>query len=147
MKVIFLKDVKGVAKKGDMKDAKDGYAKNFLFKKNIAVEATPENIAKLDQEKADAAAKEAARIEKSKELAKELDKTGIKFTKKSGENGKLYGAITSQDIADELQKLGLNVDKKDIDLKEPIKTAGVHKVQVSLYLGTKGNVTVNVDGE
>jgi len=147
MKVIFLKDVKGVAKKGEVKEAKDGYAKNFLFKKKLAVEATPENISKLEQEKQDAAAKEAKRIEDAKKLAQELDKVGITFVRKVGETGKLYGAITSQEIAEELNKKGLNVDKKDISLKDPIKEAGIHKVQVNLYLGTKGNVTVNVNAE
>jgi len=148
MKVIFLKDVKGSGQKDEIKEVKDGYAKNFLLKKKVAIEATPENLAMLDEKKAQAEAKEADRVQKAKELAAKLDKAGITMQVKAGETGKLYGAITSQDIADGLEKQeGLKVDKKDIVLKDPIKTTGSHKVTIALYKGVKANVTVNINAQ
>jgi large subunit ribosomal protein L9 len=147
MKVIFLKDVKGVAKKGDIKDAKDGYAKNFLFKKNLAVEATEINIKKLDDEKAAETAKEQKRKDDAKSLAEKLSKVGIKMTKKAGDTGKLYGAITSSDIAEALKEEGLEIDKRDIDLHEPIKELGIHTVKVNLYMDIKSEIKVEVNGE
>ena len=147
MKVIFLKDVKGVAKKGDIKEAKDGYAKNFLFKQNLAVEATEANLTKLAQQKANDAAKEQKRKDDAKTLAEKLKKVGIKMSKKCGETGKLYGAITSSDIAEALKAEGLEVDKRDIDLHDPIKETGVHAVKVNIYMDIKSEIRVEVHGE
>ncbi|GAB1536110.1 50S ribosomal protein L9 [Geovibrio sp. ADMFC3] len=147
MKVIFLKDVKGVAKKGDIKEAKDGYAKNFLFKQNIAVEATEANLNKLEQQKANEAAKEQKRKDEARALADRLKKVGIKMSKKAGETGKLYGAITSADIAEALKAEGLEVDKRDIDLHDPIKDTGIHTVKVNIYMDIKSEIKVEVHGE
>lgn len=147
MKVIFLKDVKGVAKKGDIKDAKDGYAKNFLFKQNLAVEATEANLKKLEQQKANEVAKEQKRKSDAKELAQKLKSVGIKISKKSGETGKLYGAITASDIAEALKLEGLEVDKRDIDLPDPIKDVGIYNVKVNIYMDIKSEIKVEVNGE
>ena len=147
MKVIFLKDVKGVAKKGDMKEAKDGYAKNFLFKQNLAVEATEANLKKLEQQKALEVAKEQKRKDDARALAQKLKTVGIKMSKKSGETGKLYGAITAADIAEALKAEGLEVDKRDIDLHDPIKETGVHTVKVNIYMDRKSEIKVEVNGE
>ena len=147
MKVIFLKDVKGVAKKGDIKEAKDGYAKNYLFKHNVAVEATEANLKKLENQKAAEAAKDQKRKEDAKVLAEKLRTVGIKIGKKAGETGKLYGAITSADIAEALKAEGLEIDKRDIDLHEPIKDTGVHSVKVNIYMDIKSEIKVEVHGE
>jgi large subunit ribosomal protein L9 len=147
MKVIFLENVKGVAKKDEVKEAKDGYAKNFLFKKKLAIEATPENLQALADRQAKEKEKEADKIENAKSLAEELNKTGIIIKGKGGDTGKLYGAITSSDIAKELKKKGLTVDKRDIALKDPIKEPGEHSVKVKIYLDINAEVKVNVVAE
>jgi large subunit ribosomal protein L9 len=147
MKVIFLKDVKGVAKKGDIKESKDGYAKNYLFKNGIAVEATEANLKKLENQKAAEAAKEQKRKDDAKALAQKLKTVGIKIGKKAGETGKLYGAITSADLAEALKAEGLEVDKRDIDLHDPIKDVGVYTVKVNIYMDIKSEIKVEVHGE
>lgn len=147
MKVIFLKDVKGVAKKGDIKESKDGYAKNYLFKNGLAVEATEANLKKLENQKAAEAAKEQKRKDDAKALAEKLRTVGIKLSKKAGETGKLYGAITSADIAEALKAEGLEIDKRDIDLHDPIKDTGVHTVKVNIYMDIKSEIKVEVHGE
>lgn len=147
MKVIFLKDVKGVAKKGDIKESKDGYAKNYLFKQNIAIEATEANLKKLENQKAAETAKEQKRKDDARALAERLRTVGIKLSKKAGETGKLYGAITSADIAEALKAEGLEIDKRDIDLHDPIKDTGVHTVKVNIYMDIKSEIKVEVHGE
>jgi len=147
MKVIFLQDVKGVAKKDEIKEAKDGYAQNFLFKKKLAVEATPANLAALEAKRQAAKEREAKKIADAKALAETLNKTGITIKGKGGDTGKLYGAITAADIAKALHDAGVEVDKKDIALKDHIKEPGLHSVKVKIYMEINAEVKVNVVAE
>jgi large subunit ribosomal protein L9 len=147
MKVIFLKDVKGVAKKGDIKDVKEGYARNMLFKKNLAVEATPTNIKRMEKEKEKIKAIEINRIEDAKAMAEKLNKVTVTLEKKAGESGTLFGAITSQEISKALKEAGFDVDKKLLQLENPIKKTGEHKVRVNLYKDTKAEIKVIVNGK
>ncbi|MDK2792831.1 MAG: large subunit ribosomal protein [Deferribacteres bacterium] len=147
MKVIFLKDVKNVAKANEIKEVKEGYARNYLFKNNLAVEATKENLDKLNKKLEKIAATEEQRLLNAKKLAEQLKTVEVKMKKKAGEKGRLFGAITSSDLADEVNKLGIQLDKKLIDMKNPIKEVGVHIVDVNIYKGIKGQLKVVVDAE
>lgn len=147
MKVIFLKDVKNVAKADEIKEAKEGYARNFLFKNNLAVEATPENIKKLENKKNKAVTDEKNRIAKSKELSAKLSALEIVLSKKAGDKGRLFGAITSQEIADEICRKGVDFDKKMFDMKTPIKEVGTFYIDVDIYKDIKSKVKVIVNAE
>ncbi|MBZ4643963.1 MAG: ribosomal protein [Deferribacteraceae bacterium] len=147
MKVIFLKDVKNVAKANEIKEVKEGYARNYLFKNNLAVEATKENLDKLNKKLEKIAATEEQRLLNAKKLAEQLKTVEVKMKKKAGEKGRLFGAITSSDLADEVNKFGIQLDKKLIDMKNPIKEVGVHIVDVNIYKGIKGQLKVVVDAE
>ena len=144
MKVILSADVKGQGKKGDIINVSDGYARNFLFKNGLAVEATASavnsvNIAKQAQE-------HRKQVEKAEalELAKKINATQVTVGVKVGENGKLFGALNTQSIADALEKAGLPLDKKKIVLSEPIKTVGLHSVTVKPYAEVSAVLKVNV---
>lgn len=147
MKVIFLDNVKGVAKRDEIKDVKDGYAKNFLFKKKLAVEATPENIQMVEEKKQKNKEREDKKIADAKALAEKLNKTGVTISGKGGDTGKLYGAITSSEIAKALEAEGLNVDKKDIALKDPIKEPGEFSVKVKIFMDINAEVKVIVKAD
>lgn len=147
MKVIFLQNVKGVANKDEIKEVKDGYAQNFLLKKKLAVEATQANIDALAAKKQKEKENEAAKVAEAKQLAETLNKTGITLKGKGGDTGKLYGAITAADIAKGLADAGVNVDKKDIAMKDPIKEPGEFKVKVKIYHDINAEVKVTVVAE
>jgi len=147
MKVIFLANVKGVAKKDETKEVKDGYAKNFLLKKKLAVEATPENIRALEEKKQKEKDREDKKIADAKALAEKLNKVGITITGKGGDTGKLYGAITSSEIAKALAEEGLDIDKKDIALKDPIKEPGEFSVKVKIFMEINAQVKVIVKAD
>lgn len=145
MKVIFLQDVKGKGKKGEVKDVPVGYANNFLFKNNLAEEATPGNMRKLkaqESKKAEAAAEEKQEAEK---LKAQLEKLTVELKAKSGEGGRLFGSITSKQIADTLKKQHkLTVDRRKIDLPEPIRALGHTNVPVKLHNEVTGTIKVHV---
>jgi large subunit ribosomal protein L9 len=145
MKVILKADVKGVGKKGEIINASDGYARNFLFPRGLAIEATEGNMKAYEAQKANEAKKKAQELQKAQELAKKIGELEIKLSVKAGENGKLFGSITSKDIADELKKQhGIEVDKKKIVLDEAIKVAGVYNVEVKVYPEVSAKLKVNV---
>ncbi|MDY6820046.1 MAG: 50S ribosomal protein L9 [Deferribacterota bacterium] len=147
MEVLFFKDVEGVAKAGEIKNVKDGFARNYLFKKKLAVKATKGNREKLKKLQEKLLQEEAAKIKRAEELSKKIEETKISFTKKSGEKGRLYGAVTSQDIANELSNKGIDIDKKQIALENPIKELGTHKITINLYKNIKATLEVEVNGE
>jgi len=147
MKVIFLADVKGVAKKDDMKDVKDGYAQNFLFKKKLAIEATETNLQALAEKKQKAKDREDKKIADAKALAEKLNQVGVTIIGKGGDTGKLYGAITSSEISKALTEAGVEVDKKDIALKDPIKEPGEYSVKVKIFMEINAHVKVIVKAE
>ena len=145
MIVILLKDVKGTGKAGDVVKVSDGYARNQLIPKGFAKEATQGNVRNLEKQKALAEEKKAAQKEAAAKQAEELEKVTIEIKTKGGENGKLFGSITSKDIAEALEEqYGLKIDKKKIDLPSPIKQTGVTKVTVKLFQEVAAKVKVKV---
>lgn len=144
MKVILLKDVKGLGKKGDVVNASDGHARNFLFPRKLAKEATENNLHVLNNQKDKAMREKQAEIEAAQGLASKLRGKEIKIITKAGEGGKLFGAITSKDIAEEIYKnFDIKVDKKKV-VADTIKHLGNYDIEVKLYaeISTKMKVIV-----
>ncbi|MGO4732615.1 50S ribosomal protein L9 [Paenibacillus sp. 2KB_22] len=147
MKVIFIKDMKGQGKKGQVKEVSEGYAQNFLLPRGIARPATDGNMKTLDNQKA---AEERIKQEEKAEaeaLAKKLEAEVTELKAKSGEGGRLFGAITSKQITEALSKKGLKVDKRKIELDEPIRTLGVTQVTVKVHPEVKATLKVQVTEE
>lgn len=145
MKVILQADVKGQGKKGQMVNVSDGFARNFLFPKNLAVEASANNINLMNQKKAS----EEKRIEReraeAKAIAEKIKDVPVKIDAKAGSGGRLFGSITSSDIAEALKtQMGIEVDRHKIVLDENIKQFGTYQVKVKLYAEVVGTVTVAV---
>lgn len=144
MKVVFLKDVRGTAKKGEIKEVADGYANNYLIKNGFAKKA--DNSA-INESKGKAVAsdyhKEQERL-RALELKKILDNRQIQLTIRCGENGKAFGSITSKEISEELAKKGIEIDKKKIDLSEPIKSVGDYQISARIYPNIVSTFTLNV---
>lgn len=145
MKVILKADVKGQGKKGEIINVSDGYARNYLFKNNLAAEATAQtlNNARISAE----AAEHRKAVEKAAalELKKKLDAESVTVKIKVGENGKLFGALNTQNIADALAQKGIEVDKKKIVISEPIKSLGRYTVTVKCYAEISAKLTVTVE--
>lgn len=148
MKVILKENIKGVGKKDEVINASDGYARNFLLPKNLAVEANEANLSKLKNKKDSESFKKNQEFEEAKKLAEKMEKVRLHFKVKTGENGKVFGGVSSKEIAEQLEKeYSFKVDKKKIELKDTIKTIGITKVKVKLYEGVIANVNVEVLGE
>ena len=148
MKVILLSELKGKGGEGDIVEVADGYANNYLFPQKISVAATKGNLKQLEQRKHNIATREAARIEEAQALKAALDDLSVKVEARVGEEGVLFGSITAAMIADALKEAeDIEIDRKRIDLKNPIKTAGKHEVVVSIYRDIKSNLTVVVGNE
>ena len=147
MKVILKADIKGVGKKDEIINASDGYARNFLFPKKLAVEANSENLSKLQAQKDATQFRRNNEKEDAKKLAEKLTKIIVRIEVKAGENGKIFGGVSAKDIAENLEKQhNIKIDKKKIDLKETIKTLGVRDVNVKLYEGVYGTIKLDVRG-
>ena len=145
MQVILTKDVKGTGKAGEIVKVSDGFARNMLFPKGLAIEATNANVKSLEKQKANEAAKKAEEKAAAVELATNLDDVKVVIKTKSGEGGRLFGSITSKDIAEETKKqTGLVIDKKKIQLNSPIKNIGKFDIKVKLYPEVVGTLTVEV---
>lgn len=144
MKVILKQDVKGTGKKGEILDVSDGYAKNFLLKKGLAEQASSVAVNSLKIQKEAEARRRAEEIAAIRELAKKMDKAQVQVAIKCGENGKVFGSVTSKEIAARLAELGYDVDKKKILLKDPIKTVGDYAVEVRLMEGVTAKIFVSV---
>lgn len=145
MKVILLKDVKGKGKKGQVVNVSDGYARNFLFPKNLAQEATSGNVSMLNNQQEKERKKKQAEVEAAQAKAAELRGKELILKAKAGDNGKLFGAITSKDIAAELNKVyGLDIDKKKI-VMDTIKTAGAYDVDVKVYPKISAKIKVVIE--
>lgn len=146
MKVLLKADIKNVGKKGTVINASDGYARNFLFPRGLAIEATEGVIKEYEAQKANEAKKKEAEFKQAKELAKKMSGYSVTIKVNAGENGKLFGSITSKDIAEQLNKqYNLNIDKKKIVLDEAIKVAGTYTVEVKIYPEVSANVKVIID--
>lgn len=145
MIVILLKDVKGKGKAGDVVKVNDGYARNMLLPRGLAQEATEGNIRSLEKQKAIAAEKRAQDEANAEEQKEKLEKITLNIKSKGGDSGKLFGSITSKDIADALEKQeGIKVDKKKIDMPSPIKAAGESEVVLKLFTNVHATLKVNV---
>ncbi len=145
MKVILLDNIKGVGKKDEIINASDGYARNFLFPKKLAVEANAENMSKLKAKQDSNQYKKNVEKEEAMKIAEKFKGILLKIPVKTGENGKIFGSITSKEIADNLrEQYKMEIDKKKIDLKEPIKMTGSFTVSVRLYEGVIGNLKVQI---
>ncbi|MDR3091536.1 MAG: 50S ribosomal protein L9 [Clostridiales bacterium] len=147
MKVILLEDIKGVGKKGDVYNAADGYARNFLFPGKKAVEATKSNLRELELKQKANAQKSLEELEEAQKTAKTFEDVTVAVTVKTGENGKIFGSVSNKEIAEALSvQFNLHVDKKKITLKEPIKTVGSFTVDVKLHPKVTARVKVEVKG-
>ncbi|MBU1659017.1 50S ribosomal protein L9 [bacterium] len=148
MKVLLIKDVKGLGKIGEVKEVKDGYGKNFLIGKGFAKHATSEILAQHTKDEKNKAAHEAAELAALKELAVKLDKLEIIITKKMGDNGHLFGSITKDEVAHALfDQHGVEIDKKHITEKLSIKSVGEHDIDLKLGHGVHATLHVDVVGE
>lgn len=145
MKVIFLKDVKGKGNKGDVKDVSVGYAQNFLLKNNFAIEATPGNLSKLKGQQKRVEKNEAEELVEAKVLKDEIEKVTVEMKAKSGEGGRLFGSITSKQIAEELNKEnGIKVDRRRMDLPEPIRSLGYTNIPIKIHQEVTATLKVHV---
>lgn len=145
MKIILLKDVKGLGVEGDLVDAKIGYARNFLLPKGVAIEATPGNMKKWKSEQAARAKTKEQQEAEALKLKEKIESIVINIEGKSGEGGRLFGSITSTDIADALKSQGkIDMDRRKIELKDNIKTLGTTEVNIRVYPEVVATLRVNV---
>ena len=145
MKVILKQDIKGVGKKNEVINASDGYARNFLFPKNLAVEATAENMQKLNSQNQAKQYRKDLEKEQAQEIAKKLEKITVEIKVQAGENGKIFGSVSSKEIAENLEKqYKITIDKKKINIKEPIKVIGVRTIEAKLFEGVVGKIKIDV---
>ena len=143
MQVIFLKDLKGQGKKGEIKEVADGYAMNFLIKKGYAVKKTETSLNKLNVEKENNRKLDEKNVKEAHELAEKLKKTTIIFKAKAGKEDKMFGSISNKQIKEELDKLGYHFDKKQI-ASEAINSFGFHNVDINLYKNIIATIRVEV---
>lgn len=145
MKVILLKDVKKQGKKDDIIDVSDGYAQNYLIKLGLAVPCNDTNKKKLDRDLRNREIEEEEFIKECEKIKKTLKNVIIKFKAKTGNNGKMFGSISSKQIETELKKLGYNIDKKQIECDHVIDTLGHHIVKINLHKKVIAEVTIEVN--
>lgn len=147
MKVVFLKDVKGKGKKGEIKEVAEGYARNFLIKNGYAKEATNQALSELQGQKRLAEKNAAAELQAAKDLKERLEQLEVTIKAKSGEGGRLFGAVSTKQIADELQKThGIKIDKRKMEC-EGIRSLGYTNVPVKLHQEVKATLKVHVIAE
>lgn len=144
MKVIFQKDVKGVAKKGEVKEVSEGYARNFLFPRQLAVEANQSNMNTLQAKEKSKQKKDQENLEAAKGLAEKLEKEKIQITARAGEGGRLFGAVTNKQVAEALNKKKYKIDKRKIMMDEPIRSLGVTQVPIKIHPEVTATLHVHV---
>lgn len=147
MKVIFLKDVKGQGKKGEVKEVSDGYGKNFLINKGYAVMVTPTSMKKLQEENLANKLKIEDEKKIATELKKKLEKITLKFKVKTGAQDRVFGSVSAKQIVEELKKLGYNIDKKNIKLENGLQSLGFHNVEIETYKDIIATVKVELTKE
>ena len=146
MKVIFLKDVKGQGKKGDLIEVSDGYARNFLLPKNLAIPATKENINVLKGQQESREYRQQKELEEAQETAKKINEISVLLKAKAGDNGKLFGSITSKDVSEALtSQHHIKIDKKKFVLPDGIKSLGTTQVDIKIHPGVLAKLKVNVE--
>ena len=148
MKVILLKELRGKGGEGDVISVNDGFANNFLLRQGYAIKATKGNLKQLEERRHNIAKREEARVADANAIASKLNDATVKIVAQVGEEGQLFGSVGTVQIAEAIQEqLGLEVDRRRIELGKPIKQVGTYPVAVSIYREIKGTVSVNVDGE
>lgn len=148
MKVILTQDVKKLGKKGDLIEVKDGYARNALLPKGLAVEANAVTLNQKKLEEQQTEKKKAQELEQAKEIANKIDNKEITIGVKTGEGGRVFGSVTAKEITDQLKAaFGIEIDKKKVQLKSPIKAIGSQKVAIKLHPEVTANVNVNIVSE
>ncbi len=146
MKVILKQDVKKVGKRGEIVDVSDGYARNYLIARGLAVVETKRSLEILDEQKAEAAALEAQKEAEAKAVAEKLNKMTLTFYVKSGAEGRVFGSVSTKQIASSLEKQGVKIDKRKILDTYPIQTLGTTKVRVELHKNVIGTINVKLVG-
>ena len=145
MKVILLSDIKGVGKKDQVIEASDGYARNYLFTKKLALEANTENMSKLKARQNSNQFRKDTEKKQAEEIAKKLKGIMLKIKVRAGENGKIFGGVTSKEISEGLKRdYNIDIDKKKILLNETIKTIGTFTIDIKLYEGVIGKLKIDV---
>ena len=147
MKIILRKDHEKLGKVGEIVDVKDGYARNYIIPRKIGFEASAGNLRALEEEKKQVVAQKQKDLHKAERMAAELEKISITLKVKVGEDEKLFGSVTSQMIADAVQEKGLIIDKRAVELDEPIKALGIYTVNVKLHTSVTGKVKVWIVSE
>ena len=148
MKVILLDNIKGVGKKDEIINASDGYARNYLFPKKLAIEATKENLGKLESKNEANKFKKQNEKNYAIEVANKLKELVLTIKVKAGENGKIFGGVTSKEISENLkEQYKIEIDKKKIEVKETIKNIGRFTINIKLYEGVNAKLTVNIIAE
>lgn len=148
MKVVLLKDIKGTGKRDDIITVSDGYARNFLFPQKLAAEATPGALKEIERKRAASDAREAEKLAQAKARAESLKDKVINLQVKCGSQGRLYGSVTTAEIAEALEaQHGVTVDKRKIEITEPIKEVGDKKISVWLYNGVTVNMVLHVEAK
>ncbi len=147
MEIILIENVDNLGRRGDVVNVAGGYARNYLIPKGLAILATPGNLKFVEQQKLKWAKKEAKEKEEAETVAKSIENLEIEIFKKVGEEESLYGSVTSHDIADKLNELGYNIDKKKVSLDHPLKTLGEYTVPIKLHREVIANVKVIVKPE
>lgn len=142
MKVIFLKDLKGQGKKGEIKEVSDGYAINFLIKKGYALKKTEGSLTKLNEEIKENKALDLKNREEALKLKEKLEKITLEFSVKGSKDGRMFGSISTKQIKEELNKQGYNIDKKQIE-NTSVNSLGMHLVNITLYKDIKSQVKVH----
>ncbi|KPU42899.1 50S ribosomal protein L9 [Oxobacter pfennigii] len=148
MKVILTADIKGVGKKGEIINASDGYARNYLLPKGLAMEANEGNLQSLKEKKDSQKFRKDTELQEAKELAKKVNGLSVVFKVKTGENGRLFGSITNKDISEQIKKqYGFDIDKRKLVLEDTIKAAGIYNLDVKIYPEVTAKLKVEVVGE
>ncbi|MDD4505222.1 MAG: 50S ribosomal protein L9 [Sulfurospirillaceae bacterium] len=148
MKVLLIKDVKDLGKKGELKEVKDGYGQNFLIGKGFAMLATHEVLKKYESTQRKKAEEDAAQMANLKEIEKKLGTLTLTIKRKLGANGSLFGAVTKEEIAHELkEQCGIDIDKKTVEIEQAIKMTGNFDITIKLGHGIHANLTLNIIGE
>ena len=147
MKVILKENIKTIGKKDEIVNVSDGYARNYLLAKGLAVEVNNSSMSELKGKKEAQQFKKDTEKEEAMKIVEKLSKIKLSFKVKTGANGKIFGGVSTKEIAEKLEEKGIKVDKKKIDLKDSIKTLGITNVQIKLYEGVIGKVKVEVLGE
>lgn len=144
MKVILKEDVKKLGEEGDIVEVADGYARNYLIPRKLVVEATRQKVKSLKREEKLQQKKEKEKIQQAEKIAKKIEDRIFEFSVKAGEEGRLFGSVTSKDIAEKVNDAGFEIEKKNIELEDKIKSLGTHKVSVKMYKDVVATINVKV---